>query len=250
MSGDGREPDSESQPGEKSASAVLGSEPLALLPGQMPVHATASARFAFDAAPASSEEPTSDEALVLGIRRGDPAIGRRMYRRVIRVVEATLRRVVGRAESDHEDLIQAVFEEVLNTIHSGRFAMRCSLTSWAASIACHVGLNAIRARRMDRSVFDRQHSNQPGDQEGPRPAPSLERTLEARDQLRQLRSALARLAPDRAEAVLLCDVMGYAVKEVADITGTSFAAAQSRLARGRADLAELLTLCPPPVEPR
>jgi RNA polymerase sigma-70 factor (ECF subfamily) len=209
----------------------------------MPAHSPVSGRIAFEAAPPANEELSSDEALVLGIRRGDLEVGRRMYRRVIRVVEATLRRVVGRDETDHEDLLQMVFEEIVSTIHSGRFAMRCSLTSWAASIACHVGLNAIRARRMDRRVFERKPADgasngaEPSDTSHPQ---SLERTLEARDELRQVRLALAELVPARAEAVLLHDVMGYALKEVAEITGVSVGAAQSRLARGRADLSQQL----------
>ena len=67
-----------------------------------------------------------------------------------------------------------------------------------------------------------------------------ERALEARDELRHLRLALAGLSPGRAEAVLPHDALGYDLTEVASLTGSSEAAVQSRLVRGRRDLQEWL----------
>jgi RNA polymerase sigma-70 factor (ECF subfamily) len=183
----------------------------------------------------ASNLPT-DEALVLAIKRGDHALGRLLYKRLIRVIDSTLCRVVGRGERDHNDLVQAVFEEVVRTIRSGQFQMRCSLTSWAATIACHTGLNAIRSRRMERAVFDREQAVDLGDrvESGAR----LEETLDARDELRRLRAALAGMAEGRAEAVVMHDVLGYGLAEIAALTGSTEAAVQSRLVRGRKDLVE------------
>jgi RNA polymerase sigma-70 factor (ECF subfamily) len=42
--------------------------------------------------------------------------------------------------------------------------------------------------------------------------------------------------PERAEAVLLHDVLGHELTEIAQMTGVSVAAAQSRLVRGRKDV--------------
>ena len=182
----------------------------------------------------------TDEALVAAIQRGDNGLGRQLYGRLIRVVDATLTRVLGPGQPEHDDLVQATFEEVVRTIHKGQFQRRCRLTSWAASIACHIALNAIRTRKTERSIFDRNE-----DVAGPelphRPR-HPEQALEARDELRKLRAALATLSPGRAEAVLLHDAFGYDLSEVAALTHSTEAAVQSRLVRGRRDLQERLGL--------
>ena len=181
----------------------------------------------------------SDRALVEAVRRGDQKLGRQLYGRLSRVIDATLSRVLGPNQPDHDDWAQAVFEEVVRTIHNGQFQLRCSLTSWAASIACHIGLNAIRSRKTERAIFDRrERTSDPGLSSAPR---DLYRSLEARDELRRVRLELAQLSPGRAEAVLLHDAFGYGVDEVAALTNSSLAAVQSRLVRGRKDLAERLT---------
>jgi RNA polymerase sigma-70 factor (ECF subfamily) len=188
----------------------------------------------------------SDEALVSAIVAGDRAVGSLLYSRLIRVIDATLTRVLGPSQPDHDDFVQATFEEVVRTIHKGQFKHRCRLTSWAASIACHIGLNAIRRRKTERGIFDRSED---GVGAAPPHSPSHpERALEARDELRQLRAALATLSPGRAEAVLLHDALGYDLAEVALLTGSGEAAVQSRLARGRRDLLERMGLTRPATE--
>lgn len=182
----------------------------------------------------------SDEALVAAIQSGDRAVGKQLYGRLIRIIDATLSRVLGPGQPDHDDFVQATFEEVVRTIHKGQFQRRCRLTSWAASIACHIGLNAIRTRKTERGIFDRSE-----DQAGcdlPHAPSHPERALEARDDLRQLRTVLATLSPGRAEAVLLHDAFGYDLSEVAVLTSSTEAAVQSRLVRGRRDLRDRLGL--------
>jgi RNA polymerase sigma-70 factor, ECF subfamily len=181
----------------------------------------------------------SDDELVLAIQRGDKKVGRLLYTRLVRVIDATLTRVLGPNQPDHDDWVQAAFEEVVRTIYKGQFEGRCRLTSWAASIACHIGLNAIRSRKTDRRIFDRGLNVEDSSlRHVPR---DTERALEARDDLRQLRRALATLSPGRAEAVLLHDALGYDLSEVAKMTSSSEAAVQSRLVRGRRDLQERLS---------
>jgi RNA polymerase sigma-70 factor (ECF subfamily) len=245
----------ESAKSEKKGAGVPDREGVALLPSEMATAAsTATDPFGADlqvqaaprrlftpklaeaVAPAPAADLPSDEVLVAAIRRGDRALGRLIYKRLIRVIESTLCRVLGRGERDHGDLVQAVFEEVVRTIHSGQFQMRCSLTSWAATIACHVGLNAIRSRRMERTVFD---LDQPIDAFGEQvETADPERALDARAELRRLRIALAAMPEGRAEAVLMHDVLGYDLAEVAALSDSTVAAVQSRLVRGRKELLE------------
>src|SRR5260370_23375141 len=54
--------------------------------------------------------------------------------------------------------------------------------------------------------------------------------------MEDLRAALAATKRERAEAVLLHDVLGHDLMEIARMTGVSIAAAQSRLVRGRKDV--------------
>jgi RNA polymerase sigma-70 factor, ECF subfamily len=183
----------------------------------------------------------SEEALIVAIQRGDTKVGRQLYAHLIRIIDATLTRVMGPGQQDHDDWVQVAFEQVVRSIHSGRFQRRCRLTSWAASIACHVGLDAMRARKSERGVFDRR--SEVPDPELGYAAANPERRLEARDDLRRLRAALATLSPGRAEAVMLHDALGYNLAEVAELTGSTQAAVQSRLVRGRRDLEERLGLC-------
>lgn len=182
----------------------------------------------------------SDEALIQAVRRGDRKVGSELYARLSRVIDSTLTRVLGPGQPDHDDWAQAAFEEIVRSLHLGKFHQRCSLTSWAASIACHIGLNAIRSRKMERVIFD--HREQADDPGGPGVARDLERSLLARDELRRLRAVLAQLSPGRAEAVLLHDAFGYGLGEIAALSASSVAAVQSRLVRGRKDLAEQLAL--------
>jgi RNA polymerase sigma factor (sigma-70 family) len=233
-----------SEPDEKSDGGVAGSDSVALLPSKVTTMAlslerTDPALLGMEARPRASAE-LSDEELVLALRRGDKTVGRVLYSRLVRVIDATLARVIGPSQPEHDDLVQAAFEEVVRTVFKGQFKGRCRLTSWAASIACHIGLNAIRSRKTERSIFDRSADvSDSGLSHQPR---HPETALEARDELKLLRSALATLSPGRAEAVLLHDAFGYDLTEVAELTRSSEAAVQSRLVRGRRDLSERLPL--------
>jgi RNA polymerase sigma-70 factor (ECF subfamily) len=63
-----------------------------------------------------------------------------------------------------------------------------------------------------------------------------ERSLEARSRLELVRQHLVAMKPALAEAIFLHDALGHDLAEIALMTGTSVAAAQSRLVRGRKEL--------------
>jgi RNA polymerase sigma-70 factor (ECF subfamily) len=177
----------------------------------------------------------TDAELFEGIVTGDERMARELYRRLLPAVESTLYRVLGRREDDHEDLVQSTFEQIVATLSRRRYAQACSLTTWASTIAAHTALKSLRYHYRQRSMFDARL----GPDEVAEFAPAdddVERSVSARLELDRLRARLSQLPVAQAEAVVLHDLMGHPLTEVATLTGTSVAAAQSRLVRGRKEL--------------
>ena len=177
----------------------------------------------------------TDAELFEGIVDGDERIARELYRRLLPAVESALYRVLGRREHDHEDLVQTSFEQIILTLAQRRYAQACSLNTWASTIAAHVALKSLRSRYRQRNVFDARLGAEDlaelasgGD--------DVERTVGERRELERLRLRLSELPAAQAEAVVLHDLMGHPLAEIAAITGASVAAAQSRLVRGRKEL--------------
>src|SRR5215813_2056333 len=103
--------------------------------------------------------PSSDDALIDAVVAGDSKVAGQLYNRLVGIVDRTLYRVFGRREPDHDDLVQATFEQIVSTLVRQRFAGACSLSSWACSLALHVGLNALRARRRERGIMMRSEDD-------------------------------------------------------------------------------------------
>jgi RNA polymerase sigma-70 factor (ECF subfamily) len=182
----------------------------------------------------------TDAELIDAFERGEGHACESLYERLIGVVESTLFRVLGCRDEAHDDLVQAAFEQIVLTLSKRRFARACSLSSWAVSVTTHVAFNTIRARTRERRVVDRRRD---GDEEAQSRVTGVdvERHVGAKEALGVVRQHLAHMDPDRAETLLLHDVMGHELAEIAVLTGVSVAAAQSRLVRGRKELQRRLS---------
>jgi RNA polymerase sigma-70 factor (ECF subfamily) len=167
------------------------------------------------------------------VQRGEHRVASELYLRLIGVVDHTLYRVFGRREVDHDDLVQAAFEQIVVTLSRRSYARACSLRTWASSIASHVGFNALRSRRRERRILDRDVSL---DSEPWKSSADVEGEVSARAELERLRTQLSEMKSSYAEAVFLHDVLGHELAEIALMTRVSVAAAQSRLVRGRREL--------------
>ena len=184
---------------------------------------------------AGAQRPTmeDDERLIAAFESGHPRAGVELYERLLPVVDATIYRILGRREPEHADLVQSAFEQIVATLAKRTYARGCRLTGWAAVIACHIGLNALRARKRERGVVDRDREVEgPADRDGGAHPDAL---LRARDDLAAVRRQLAEMDRDRVTAVLL-HAQGYNLAEIAQLTRVSVAAAQSRLSRGRREI--------------
>jgi RNA polymerase sigma-70 factor (ECF subfamily) len=187
-------------------------------------------------------EAPDDEALILAVQRGDRQVASALYDRLIRVVDHTVYRVFGRREMDHDDLVQMVFEQIIVTLSRRSYARACNLRTWASSIASHVAFNALRSRRRERKVLDR---DAPPDSEAYAARGDAERDAAVRSDLQLVRATLVDMKPQYAETVFLHDVLGHELAEIALMMRVSVAAAQSRLVRGRKDLHKRLALATP-----
>lgn len=181
----------------------------------------------------------SDAELLRAFEEGRPSAGTALYDRLFPVVEATLVRIVGRREQDHPDLVQCAFEQIVSTILNRKYARGCSLTGWAVVVTSHVGLKALRGRRRERTVLDRDRQVGPSDLAVQSRAPSPESQVRIREELDRVRGHLAEMDSDRVVTLLL-GAAGHDLSEIAHLTNTSVAAAQSRLSRGRRELSARL----------
>jgi RNA polymerase sigma-70 factor, ECF subfamily len=189
----------------------------------------------------ASHAASSDAALVEAIAAGDQRVAFGLYHRLLPVVERTLFRVLGRRESDHEDLVQSSFEQIILTLSEHRFAGACSLNTWASTLTAHVAFRSLRSRSRGRRVFD-VNIDVLEKSELMRSGDDVERNVALCEELDRLRQYLSLLPCRQGEAVLLHDVLGHSIAEIATTTGVSMAAAQSRVVRGRRELTKMMTL--------
>ena len=171
-----------------------------------------------------------DRALVGSVLAGDPRVAARFHDRLRPVIEHALRRVLRSRRDDFEDLVQVTFERVIHGLAEDRFEGRSNLSTWVAAIAAHVALDALRRRFREQSRFAVVPSDLHAD------VRVAERQIEARSELDRIHGVLGRMKSVLAEVLVLHDVLGHDLQEVATITQVSLAAAQSRLFRARKDL--------------
>ena len=166
----------------------------------------------------NSAAPLDDARLVAALRAGNSRVAGAFYDRTSPVVRKTVHRLLGSSDVDFDDLVQVAMIEIL-----------CSLDTWASTISANLVYKHIRRRGLERTIFSRELV--------PEDAPrSLRQRPVLRAMVERVMHYLQQISHDRAWAFLLHDVHGYSLDEIAAITGTTVAAAQSRLVRGRREL--------------
>lgn len=193
-------------------------------------------------APAASVESGSDRALIEALVAGKPEAGELLYDRLIRIVEWTVQRVLGRDRIDHEDVVQSAFEQIVITLYRDSFARTCSLTSWACAVASRVALTELRASK--RRVRGLGHAVDVWEVGVATELPDAERLAVARQDLERVRTALAQLKPDTAEILILYELGELPLADIARTLRLSETAVQSRLSRGRKELLERMEALP------
>jgi RNA polymerase sigma-70 factor (ECF subfamily) len=185
-----------------------------------------------------SPSPADDarEPLVEGCRAGQNQALEELFRTHAPMIQRVLGRLVGPV-ADLEDLVQTVFLEAFASI--SRFRGEASLKTWLTRIAVHVGHHYLRAGKIRRHV-----SLDLVPEEAIRQEPNHDRALEEHRLAPELHRLLDRLDPKKRIALLLYVVEGYAVEEIAALTGASRTAVRSRIFFGRRELRKLLDADP------
>jgi RNA polymerase sigma-70 factor, ECF subfamily len=179
----------------------------------------------------------SDTELLHAHVAGDPdAFAELFHRHRDRLWAVALRTL-----ADREEAADALQDALLSAHRAApRFRGDSAVTTWLHRIVVNACLDRIRRRQAHPTVPLPDSSRHPDDRdrrtgfaEPAAPAPDHDTAL-------IVRQALASLPPEQRAALVLVDVQGYPVAEVAAILGVAEGTVKSRCARGRARLAGLL----------
>jgi RNA polymerase sigma-70 factor (ECF subfamily) len=181
--------------------------------------------------------PRSDEVLLRAHAAGDPDAFAELFRRHRDRLWSIALRTLGEREEAADAL-----QDALLSAHraAARFRGDSAVTTWLHRIVVNACLDRARRRRSHPTV-PLPDGGRSADQDaagvaGPEPAaPSVDH-----DTALVVREALARLPVEQRSALVLVDLHGYSVAEVAEILGVAEGTVKSRCARGRARLAVLL----------
>ncbi|AEB47959.1 RNA polymerase sigma factor SigM [Micromonospora gifhornensis] len=145
-----------------------------------------------------------------------------------------------RTLGDREEAADALQDAMLSAHRAAaRFRGDAAVTTWLHRIVVNACLDRIRRRQAHPTVPLPDGVREPSDGHG---TGGVEPAAPVRDHDTALvvREALATLPIEQRAALVLVDVQGYPVAEVARILGVAEGTVKSRCARGRARLAVLL----------
>ena len=168
-----------------------------------------------------------DAELLAAHRGGDPEAFGQLVGRHTAALWAIALHVLG----DPHDAADAVQEALVAAYRrAATFRGEASVRTWLGRIVVNACIDRIRHERLRRTVPWPQRDV---------PARSSDPAVELATRL-AVREALAMLPVPQRVAVVLVDVQGFPLTEVAAILGVPVGTVKSRCARGRARLAELL----------
>jgi RNA polymerase sigma-70 factor (ECF subfamily) len=179
---------------------------------------------------AESGTPLDDATLVSRAREGDV----RAYEQLVLRYQVPIFRLASRMlanRGDAEDVVQEVFLTAWRRL--AQLTEDAAFVGWLYRTTTNRCLNVIRARR-PRVDVDLDTA------ESPRADVQPERAAQVSEQLAVLTGALRELTPEQRACWLLREIHGRSYEEIGEIVGTSRTVVRGRIARARAQLAEVM----------
>ncbi len=179
----------------------------------------------------ADREPSSDELLVAGARRGDMRAFERLYRMHSGRVYGLCLRMTRRPDAA-EDCVQQTFVRAWRNLAS--FEGRSSFATWLHRIAVNEVLTQARNRGTRSESDEERVAELDREQDGDAP-------FDAADVM-DVERALQSLPEGARYAMVLQALYGYTHEEVADMLGIAVGTCKAQVHRGRRLLRERLGL--------
>jgi RNA polymerase sigma-70 factor (ECF subfamily) len=177
----------------------------------------------------------SDEALAAAANAGDRGALEVLLARHLDRVHAICRRVTGHPE-DARDAAQEALIAVVRGLH--RYDGRSLFTTWLYRVATNAALDELRRKKRRPEPAELHEERAPGGGAGATAGgASVESAVAAR---LDVDAALAALSPEFRAAVVLRDLCDLDYAEIADVLDVPIGTVRSRIARGRAAIADHL----------
>lgn len=179
-----------------------------------------------------AHERYDDAALLRAHVDGDPDA----FTEIVRRHRDRLWAVALRTLGDREEAADAVQDALVSAYRSAdRFRGESAVTTWLHRIVVNACLDRARRRHARPSVPLPDHDSELG----------IRRTADSSDEsgldtALTVQAALARLPWEQRVPLVLLDMQGYSVAEIAAMLGIAEGTVKSRCARGRARLAVIL----------
>ncbi|MEV7429498.1 RNA polymerase sigma factor SigM [Nocardioides sp. NPDC092400] len=188
-----------------------------------------------------TDDRTDAELLAAHVAGDHEAFGRLVARHRDRLWAVALRTTGNREDAADglQDGLVAAYRR------AGSFRGDAAVTTWLHRVVVNACLDRLRAARVRRTERLPDDLEEYGDRGTASPDPGVEDPADASVRTERRRAVLAALAALPAEqraALVLVDMEGYPVAEVAVILGCAVGTVKSRCSRGRTRLAELLEL--------
>lgn len=191
------------------------------------------------------EENALTAALVRRCIAGDASAWEELARQQNRRIYNICYRFTG-SSSDAEDLTQEVFIRLYRTMASYE-PDKGSFNTWLTTLTRNMLVDHFRRTRQER-VTDSIDAAPAADQDAPTlaeriedAAPSPQARLATKETQKMVQNALQKVSPDLREAVILRDLQDMDYKEIAAALKVPEGTVKSRINRGRAELARLLS---------
>ena len=181
----------------------------------------------------------SDSALVTAAKHGHAEAFEKLVLRYRRRVFATALRITNNRE-DAEDVVQESFHKVF--LHLCEFEERSQFSTWLIRIAMNEALMLLRRRRGILETLP-----ETGDEDGNSAFDVFvdqklnpEESCWQRERTKILTEAINRLGPKVRSTILLRNIEGRSLQEIAQVLGTSIGAVKARIFQGRRKLRRTL----------